>query len=273
MLQEPDAWSLPDEDYRFSLGIRPGIPRTFFGPSPDRDRLLAERRHWLITDSARYAAILPSADACLAEVETLATEWGFVAGEAGSSASERLLELGQQIEPDLVFLVPDASGLLAVVAGCVCFPSFWRLTDKMGLPLESVHGPVPQLNAFLGSSIHRYLTQMKPGGCWVRTNWGLASRPDLNEHPDRGRHPWKQPLSLDQVWLRREDQAILSLPNSGGVLFGIRLIIRSVAELAQSPETASRLARALRTMPAEMVRYKGLDDIRSELIALLDTRI
>ena len=99
----------------------------------------------------------------------------------------------------------------------------------------------------------------------------MASQPDLNEHPDRCQYTWERPLSLAHVWLRREDQAILSLPASGSVLFGIRVVVRSIAELAQTPEKACRLVRGLRTMPVEMVRYKGIGDVRDELIELLDS--
>lgn len=270
LAEDPDRWSLPDEDYRFSLGIHPGNASEYYGPSPDRERLLAERRHWLADDPERYAAALPEVEPYLAEVESLAGPWGFVPSHAGGRQWERLLHLGQQLEPDILLLAPDEIGRLKVLGGSVCFPSFWRLTDKLGLPIDAVHAPVPGLNASIGSAINRYLKNMKPGGCWLRANWGLAGVPDLNGHPDRCRYEWKRPLSLDRVWLRREDQAILSLPASGGVLFGIRVVVRSVAELAQSPEKSGRLVRLLRTMPADLVRYKGFGDVRDELIEMLD---
>ena len=270
MHEDPDNWAFPDEDDRFSLGIHLGDPRSFFGPSPDRDRLLAERKHWLTEDPNRYAAALPEATEALVEVESLAQTWGLKLAPPVGPPWNRLLNLGRQLEPDLVLLTPGEAGKWKVVAGCVCFPSYWRLTDKIGIPIEDVHDPVPGLNPSLGPAIHRYLSQMKAGGCWFRANWGLASRPDLNEHPDRGRHPWPRPLSLEQIWLRREDQAILSLPASGGVLFGIRVVVRSVAEVVQSSEKRRRLVRGLRTMPAELVRYKGIEKVHNELLTLLE---
>lgn len=270
MSDDPDQWAFPDQDHRFSLGIHPGEPGAFFGSSPDRDRLLIERRHWLTADPSRYVAVMPEIEESLAEVESLVRSWGMIPGNANGQPFDRVLELGRELEPDLVFLVPGASGELIVVGGCVCFPSFWRLSDKLGLPMEAVHEPVPELNPRLGPSVRRYLTQMKSGSCWLRSNWGLARRPDLNEHPDRGRHPWKRPLSLEQIWIRRKDQAILSLPASGGILFGIRVVVRSVAELIQSPETGHRFARGLRTMPAALIRYKGIEDIHQDLMTLLE---
>lgn len=266
---DPDLSALPDEDFRFSLGIREGDAAEFFGPSADREGLLAERRRWLQENPARYAAAGASSGPGLNEVELLAGGWGCVSSHTAGDELGRLIELGQQLEPDLVVLAPDEGGRMAVVAGCVCFPSYWRLTDKIGLPLDDVHGPVPGLNGHLGTAIHRYLARMKRGSCWLRSNWGLAGTAERNEHPDRHSRRLETPLDLERIWVRREDQAILSLPASGGVLFGIRVVVRPLMELVQSAEKRRRLSRALRTMPAEMLKYKGLTGVCEELIGFL----
>lgn len=160
---------------------------------------------------------------------------------------------------------------MVVVAGCVCFPSYWRLTDKLGLPVDDVHGPVPGLNASLGTAINKYLSRMKRGSCWLRANWGLAATPERNEHPDRHATRLRTPVDFERIWIRREDQVLLSLPASGGVLFGIRVVVRPLAELSRSPEKAGRLSRALRTMSAAMLQYKGLTEVRAELVGFLET--
>jgi dimethylamine monooxygenase subunit A len=267
---DPDLTALPDEDFRFSLGIREGDAAEFFGPSADRKELLAERRRWLREDPTRYVAAGASAGPTLNEVELLAGGWGCGPSPAAGDQLGRLIELGQQLEPDLVLLAPGADGRMAVVAGCVCFPSYWRLTDKLGLPVDGVHGPVPGLNASLGTAINKYLARMKRGSCWLRANWGLAATPERNEHPDRHARRLEMPVDFERIWIRREDQAILSLPASGGVLFGIRVVVQPLAELARSPEKAERLGRALRTMPLAVLHYKGLSGVREELIAFLD---
>ncbi len=267
---DPDLEALPDEDFRFSLGIREGNAAEFFSPTDDREELLTERRGWLREEPARYAAISANAGPCLAEVESLARNWGFEPDKAVGDELRRMVSLGQQVEPDLVLLAPGADGRMAVVAGCVCFPSYWRLTDKLGLPVDGVHGPVPGLNASLGTAINKYLARMKRGSCWLRANWGLAATSERNEHPDRHARRLEMPVDFERIWIRREDQAILSLPASGGVLFGIRVVVRPLAELARSPEKAERLGRALRTMPLAVLHYKGLSGVREELIAFLD---
>jgi dimethylamine monooxygenase subunit A len=267
---DPDLTALPDEDFRFSLGIREGDAGEFFGPSEERAELLAERRRWLCEDPARYAAALPISHAPLEELESLAAAWGFAPSPIGGSDSDRMLNLGRQLEPDLVLLAPDVAGTLIVVAGCVCFPSAWRLTDKMGRSLDEAHGPVPGLNESLGVPLNRFLTRMKSGRCWLRSNWGMASTPERNEHPDRHSYDLASPLDPEQVWVRREDQALLSLPASEGVLFGIRVIVQPLTDLSRSPDKARRLGRAIRTMSPAMLEYKGLMQVRDELIAFLN---
>jgi hypothetical protein len=67
-----------------------------------------------------------------------------------------------------------------------------------------------------------------------------------------------------------EQQSFISLPQSGGVLFGIRLVVLPLTEVARDCEAARRLSRALQTMPAEVAAYKGLSQVRDELCAQLN---
>jgi hypothetical protein len=64
---------------------------------------------------------------------------------------------------------------------------------------------------------------------------------------------------LENAWLRIEWQALVALPRSGGVLFGIRIDSRRLSEVKNGDAAAAvHLARALRTMPAEIATYKGI---------------
>jgi hypothetical protein len=49
----------PDEDYRFHLRFERGSFAEFFRPTAAREKLLAERRHWLQSAPQTYAAFLP----------------------------------------------------------------------------------------------------------------------------------------------------------------------------------------------------------------------
>src|SRR4030095_8360963 len=83
------------------------------------------------------------------------------------------LALGRQLEPDWLLLTPDGAGSFRLVAGCVCFPSSWSLEEKMGRPLEEIHGVVPGLNAQVGKPAAGVLSRMAPGLSGLRRHLGV----------------------------------------------------------------------------------------------------
>ena len=292
MSEASPAWVnvLPDEDYQHSFGLKAGSAETFFAPTERHADLLAQRRHWLRNDTAHCAALLPGAEPLLEEAIALARQWNSltVASELGRARlSQRAgelseppggalgtdaphLALGEAWEPDYVLLKPDTvTGRFHLVGGCVCFPSSWRFEEKVGKPLEVIHTPVPRLNDELASPIHNFLSRLKPGAAWCRANWGMSRSPELNQHPARGLPKLRPPLREDEVWLRVEDQALVALPESRGVLFGIRMNVIPLTEVKRHPAAARGLSRALRTMPDAMLDYKSLLAAKDELLRLL----
>lgn len=270
---------LADEDYRFHMGLRRGAAADFFRPTAPHDALVGERSRWLRNEPQTYAAFLPESEALLAECISLARSWDSITPEQHSSLDalkpppERGLRLGEIWEPDFLLLRPDAAGRFQLAGGCLCFPSSWSLAEKIGRPLAFIHGPVPGLNAQLGRSIDAFLARLTPGTAWLRHNWGLSRSPELNQHPSRSLPRLDDSVALEEVWLRVERQALAALPVSGGVLFGIRISMHSLVEVKQDATATERLARALRTMPAEVAAYKGLATARERILGLLDSRL
>lgn len=263
------ATLFPDQDYRFQLRFERGEPADFFAPTAAHETIVAERRQWLRTAPQTYSALLPPGEALLAEAAELATAWnGFVPPEAATPA-QKCAALGEFLEADFLLLKPDADQQIRLYGGCLCFPSAWRLDEKLGQPIEFIHGPVPGLNASIGAGIHKFLTALKPGVASLRHNWGLSRSPELNQHPDRALPHLDATVRADQVWFRVEHQALVALPKSGGILFGIRVVNHSLVEVKSDPAAAAGLFRALETMPEEMARYKNLSTARGRIIELL----
>lgn len=254
--------------------MRRSAVHEFFRLSPASDAVLAERRRWLDHDPAAYVACLPEGQTAAGEAADLLEGSGVarVPAGLGRSGSGRLLlaELGRQLEPDLVLLLPNHGGEFYMVGGAVCFPSSWSLEEKMGRPLTAIHAPVPGLNEQLGVSISRFLHRMVPGVAWCRENWGLSACHELNHHPARGLPRMDSRINREAVWLRVERQALVALPKSGAVLFGIRVELFPMSEVASYEECRAGLIRALRTMSTELAEYKGLASARERLIQLLE---
>jgi dimethylamine monooxygenase subunit A len=263
------AGLFPDDDYRFQMRFERGEPVTFFARSARSETVLAERRRWLRSDPKTYAAILPPGETLLEEVAELAREWNGFAVPDSATAWEKCQTLSEFWEPDYLLLNSDADGAIRLYGGCLCAPSSWRLDEKLGQPIEFIHGPVPGLNAHIGAAIHKFLAALKPGAASLRHNWGLSRSPELNQHPDRALPLLDATVSAEDVWLRVEHQALVALPKSGGILFGIRVVNHPLNEVKADPLAAARLGRALETMPEEMARYKNLATARERILDLL----
>ncbi|WP_221031911.1 heme-dependent oxidative N-demethylase subunit alpha family protein [Actomonas aquatica] len=258
MTPPPLAALFPPEDFGFRLTLKRGELRAFFAASDDAPTVLAERRRWL--------AERPQ-DSVIEDPES-APAWAELAGAIGVSASEPRA-LGAQVEPDVVLLRRDEVGAFRVRSGVVVFPTSWALPEKAGLTLAETHDVVPGLNAQIGAAIDRFLDRLKPGAAAMRANWGLAATAELNLHPALGRPRLRADTPLESVWLRVEHQILAALPESGAIVFGIRIALHPWGEVVADATARTGLRRALATMPERVAAYKGLAGIRARLVAEL----
>ncbi|MBV9247737.1 MAG: DUF3445 domain-containing protein [Acetobacteraceae bacterium] len=70
-------------------------------------------------------------------------------------------------------LRPSGTAAYRWTAGLVCFPTRWRLSEKIGHVLASVHAPVPFYADRLAKPVHRFMRRVKPGHIATRLNWSV----------------------------------------------------------------------------------------------------
>lgn len=210
--------------------------------------------------------MLPEGEPLLSEFAGMAADWvpNLISPEEECSIEG----IGRSIEPDILLLSRDDAGRFRLRGGALCFPTGWALEEKLGSTLDSIHEVVPGLNPALGPAIHQFLAKLRPGVAFLRDNWGLAGTDELNLHPARGIPPISSPVDLERLWLRVEHQALVALPRTEGVAFGIRIRLHRVRDLVGTPAAAG-LRRELETMPADLAGYKRLLGIREEIVAAL----
>jgi hypothetical protein len=251
------------------MRLERGAFREFYAPGGERAAILEERERWLRSDPSRYLAVLPEGEALVREAAARAYAEGTVP-EAIGTAPEMAFWLGRHWEVDYLVLACDR-GEPRMVAGCVCFPSSWALEEKIGLGISAIHGVVPTLNATIGPAIGNFLSRIKDGVCWTRSNWGLSRSAERNQHPSRKLPRLDASVGLEDVWFRVEEQALSALPVNNGVLFGIRVLSWPLGAMFGTP-AAAHLIAALESMPAEVARYKGLETSRDRIIQLIRQR-
>ncbi|MFT5445051.1 MAG: hypothetical protein ACI9DC_000211 [Gammaproteobacteria bacterium] len=169
------------------------------------------------------------------------------------------------VPEDLCLLQRNPNGQYTLSAAALCFPTRWRLADKLGQPLLDIHSPVPGYADRVGEATDRVLTSLDAARALWRHNWTLLDSPALYQ-PERIEP--QQPIkagetgcaAAERLWFRCERQTLRRLPRTGAVLFTIRIRQCSLAELCQVPGAATRLLTQLQTMPAALKTYKGLDE-------------
>lgn len=265
---------LPERDYALQMRFAKNDVAAFYQPGSNHEEVLAERRRWLVDDSQTCCALAPEGAPLMDETLEMAFALGTLPGEDAAASDqlepvERCRYLGERWEPDFLLMRPDAEGTFRMVGGCLCFPSHWDLDDKMGKPMTAIHGPVPGLNEALGKQIDGFLYRIKPGTSWERFNWGLSRLPDRNLHPSRRLPRLDASVGIDEVWWRLEEQSLVALPKTGGILFGINIVVKPLAEIKADVSACRGLVRALDTMSERMASYKGIAPAKTRLLELL----
>lgn len=227
-------------------------------------RLVAERRGEVLAPGAAAAATEVGAriDGWLATWRPDFVDRAHV-GEIDPLAAARI-----RVAEDLCILTSDARGWV-LAAGAVCFPSHWRLQEKVGGPLGDVHAPVPGYAGPLARRVDTFLGRLRPGqGVW-RRNWSIHAADTLFA-PTHARDGAPLPAP-ESRWLRSEYQTLVRLDAADAVVFTIRTQQAPIARLAPRPEHCAALAVALRGWTDAQRAYKGgaVDDA---LVAWLDTR-
>jgi dimethylamine monooxygenase subunit A len=177
---------------------------------------------------------------------------------------------GRLVAEDLCLLVLRA-GRWVLGAGSVCFPSHWRLTDKLGAPMAVVHGPVPDYATDLADRVDRFLDKLRAGRGVRRRNWTVHTRPDLfaPERPPPPDPPITAGDAGQRLWLRSERQTLTRLPQSGAIVFTIRTQQTPLAAVATHPDLRTRLAQAIAARPPHQTAYRGGEALRQPLLAWL----
>jgi hypothetical protein len=68
---------------------------------------------------------------------------------------------GRLVQEDLCLLVLR-DGAPHLDAASLCFPSYWRLADKIGRPLGDVHAPVAHYADELSAKVDAFLARLRP---------------------------------------------------------------------------------------------------------------
>ncbi|KAI0314210.1 hypothetical protein OF83DRAFT_1165305 [Amylostereum chailletii] len=98
------------------------------------------------------------------------------------------------IQDDFAIMIEGKDGQYYLQAGAIIIPGFWRLRDKIGMPLDELHmsSDVPYYQEKLRPSLNRFFSNIKLGGPVVRDNWFLQVLGDDTDPTDPEELAWNQ---------------------------------------------------------------------------------
>ena len=168
----------------------------------------------------------------------------------GKTFEHAIANMALTVTSDLCVL--DVVDEQRLVAGCVCAPSYWRLSEKLGQPLARVHEPVDGLNAKIGENIRRFVENAPMGKAFGRSNWFLHGDADLFHDVAEGL------LSLPvEQWVVRCERQSLCRISARYVLFTIDVICEPLADIEGFADAQADLAGALAVMDADEINHFG----------------
>ena len=181
----------------------------------------------------------------------------------------------RQVQGDFCIL-DQRDGNLWMDAGMVTTQADWSLDFDIGMNFFEWHGPVPlahEIGVF--ERALKFMLNLRQGSPVRRLNWTMTINPRLDTSPENY-HKWGTDRTTitpenvaDKLHLRVELQTFFRLPRSNAIVFPIRCYMIKLSELVTVPKWGRRLPRVLKTLPPELVDYKGLTRYRDTAVAWL----
>ena len=248
-------------------GLMPLDPAAWLTCDPDYAAQMAARDALLAAADAEVVAALPEAAAALEEFRALLLDWLAARPEWRLESDACLRPDGARVALDLdtltlagrlcqedFLLMAPGEPEYRLVAGVLCFPSRWSLSEKLGRPLSAIHAPVPLYDATMARRVNRVFAALAPERPLMRVNW-LAAPTDRLRLAQREREKAAHAALDGGFWLRTERQTLRRLPSTRAVVFAIKTTLTPFAGLGAEQRAALRARLA--DWPAADIAYRG----------------
>ena len=283
--------------FALRMGLQPLPVEQWIEPGEDFSAQLAEKRKLLATRHDDVVQVLSQAQPASEEalkllldhlrhyhsdrftfdggkLRNVATgeEWD-IAHSLAQSSLHPLEHATRLVQEDFCILQSDDGDTYRLTAGAVCFPSNWRLADKIGRALS--RRARPSAGLCRKSSAHpvdRFFKHLADGTIMVRANWLIHATPELFQSGHKLDAATAAAITPEnageKLWLRVERQTLRRLPQSGAVLFTIRTHVTHLRDAIRDAKSAQDLALAVRTMPDDVARLSRHGCVSGDIVGV-----
>lgn len=208
-------------------------------------------------------------------------------GESFDTTSRPLKEnpmviVAKLIQDDIAIMIEGKDGQYYLKAGAVMLAGFWRLKDKLHMPLYKIHtsGEVPEYEEKLQTSMDRFFTKLQPEKGVVRNNYFIQTDDDVawshaigpEDSDEIGWNTAQNATDAEKLMFRSERQSVRRLPRSGGIIFTVRTYFLPIKDIAEEPYIPRRLLNGIKAWNPTVSGYKGLEKYGDCLIPFLEQK-
>lgn len=186
------------------------------------------------------------------------------------------------IQDDVAIMIEGDDGQYYLRAGSILLAGFWRLKDKIHMPLYKIHteGEVPEYKEKLQTPMDRFFTKLTPEKGVCRNNYFIQTDDDVawshaigpEDSDEIGWYTAQSATDPEKLMFRSERQSLRRLPRSGGILFTIRTYFLPVKQIVQEPYVPRRLLNGIKAWNPTVQGYKGLEKYGDCLIPYLEAK-
>jgi len=214
-------------------------------------------------------AMLPDAEAACEEVARgVMSSIGVAPTDA--RGIDALVEAAMCVADDLCVLIPDAEGMPRLVAAVLCSPNRWRLAEKLGGTMASIHVPVARYDIDLDSPVNAVLKRLNVEKPMWRTNWGISNHPSLFQ-PDVP--PITPEMDIADMWFRTEWQTLRRIPDTGAILFTIRTYVEKLSDfVSRDYAVVHDIGDIVNKVREDVAQYKSIAPYRERIFEYLSSR-
>ena len=214
-------------------------------------------------------AMLPGAEAACEEVARgVMSSIGVAPTDA--RGIDALVEAAMCVADDLCVLIPDAEGMPRLVAAVLCSPNRWRLAEKLGGTMASIHVPVARYDIDLDSPVNAVLKRLNTEKPMWRTNWGISNHPSLFQ-PDVP--PITPEMDIADMWFRTEWQTLRRIPDTGAILFTIRTYVEKLSDfVSRDYAVVHDIGDIVNKVREDVAQYKSIAPYRERIFEYLSSR-
>ena len=173
------------------------------------------------------------------------------------------------VQEDLVLMLPRGEEYF-LGAASLCAPSNWSLQEKFKSSLIGLHVHVPTYEKKIGSRVNSLFNNLPRERIFQRFNWSVYEDSKLFQ-PARSKSRIERSKTItednagDRLFIRVERQTIRRLPETGAIVFTIRVHVNPLLSIKKDLSLLTDFNQALENLTADMKRYKSIDQIEMPL--------